>query len=116
MTEDKRKENQTTEEIKPEGELGKIREVQLVTKSGTIMTHLMTYTGPNGSEYRLHDAEYKGKHYFDFRKYDQRTRGGIPTRGGIRLNPRLLEFLEDSMMRWRRFYKQTTIKEVKHEI
>lgn len=87
-----------------------------VTKSGTIMTHLMTYSGPNGSEYRLHDAEYEGKHYFDFRKYDQRTRGGMPTRGGIRLNPRLLEFLEDAMMRWRRFYKQTVVREGKREI
>ena len=92
------------------------REGQLVTKSGTIMTHLMTYSGPSGSEYRLHDAEFKGKHYFDFRKYDPRTRGGVPTRGGIRLNPRLLEFLEDAMMRWRRFYKQTVVREGKREV
>ena len=96
----------------PEG----TREDQKVTKSGTIMTHLMTYSGPNGSEYRLHDAEYKGKHYFDFRKYDPRTRGGVPTRGGIRLNPRLLEFLEDGMMRWRRFYKQIVVREGKREV
>ena len=93
-----------------------IRESQLVTKSGTIMTHLMTYSGPNGFEYRLHDAEYKGKHYFDFRKYDPRTRGGVPTRGGLRLNPRLLEFLEDAMMRWRRFYKQTVVREGKRDV
>lgn len=88
----------------------------MITKSGTIMTHLMTYTSANGTEYRLHDAEYKGKHYFDFRRYDPRMPGGMPTRGGLRLNPRMLEFLEDSMMRWRRFYKQVVVKEAKREV
>ena len=86
---------------------------QKVTKTGTIMTHLMTYAGPNGSEYRLHDAEYQGKHYFDFRKYDSRTRGDMSTPAGVRLNPRLLEFLEDAMMQWRRFHKKITVKEGK---
>jgi len=88
----------------------------LVTRSGTIMTHLMTYSAPTGSQYRLHDAEYKGKHYFDFRRYDPRTRGGVPTQGGLRLNPRTLEFLEDAMMRWRRFYKQSVVQEGKREV
>lgn len=106
-----------TEQAKDRNREGSSREPHtLVTKSGTIMTHLMSYSAPNGSEYRLHDAEYKGKHYFDFRRYDPRSRGGVPTQGGLRLNPRTLEFLEDAMMRWRRFYKQTVIQEGKREV
>lgn len=107
-----------TEDQKPEDQKSPMttNQDQTVTKSGTIMTHLMTYTGSNGAEYRLHDAEYRGKHYFDFRKYDQRTRGGMPTKGGLRLNPRMLEFLEDGMMRWRRFYKQAVVREAKREV
>ena len=107
MTEDQKLQDQNNQ-ITPNGD-------QKVTKSGTIMTHLMTYSGPNGSEYRLHDAEYQGKHYFDFRKYIQQTRGGMPTPAGVRLNPKLLEFLEDAMMRWRRFYKQIIVREAKRE-
>jgi len=86
-----------------------------LTPSGTIMTHLMTYRTPGGKEFRLHDAEYKGKHYFDYRKYDQRTRGASPTKSGLRAGPKDLEFLEDAMMRWRRYYKQVIVREAKRE-
>jgi len=86
---------------------------QRVTKTGTIMTHLMSYAGPNGSEFQLRDAEYQGKHYFDFRKFDPKRRGDKPMPTGIRLSPKGLAFLEDAMANWRRYYKQIQVKEGK---
>lgn len=90
-----------------------LNEGQRITKTGTIMTHLMSYAGPNGTEYQLRDAEFKGKHYFDFRKFDPLKRGDKPMPMGIRLSPKGLEFLEDAMAKWRRFYKQIQVKEGK---
>lgn len=83
--------------------------------SGTIMTHLMTYRIPGGREYQLHDAEYNGRHYFDFRKYDQKAVGTIPTKSGFRANFKELEFLTDAVMRWRRYHRHVVVKEAKRE-
>ena len=93
-----------------------LNEGQKITKTGTIMTHLMTYAGPNGTEYQLRDAEYQGKHYFDYRKFDPLRRGDKPVPTGIRLSPKGLTFLEDAMGIWRRFYKQIQVKEGKRDI
>ena len=93
-----------------------LNQEQKITKTGTIMTHLLTYAGPNGSEYQLRDAEFKGKHYFDFRKFDPLRRGDKPAPTGIRLSPQGLELLEDAMAKWRRYYKQIQVKEAKLDI
>ncbi len=108
MTEDQR--NQAPIPSRP------LNQGQTITKTGTIMTHLMTYAGPNGTEFQLRDAEYQGKHYFDFRKFDPLRRGDKPLPTGIRLSPKGLEFLEDAMAQWRRFHKQVVVREGKRGV
>jgi len=70
------------------------------------MTHLFSYQGPRGQEIRLHDAEFLGRHYFDFRFYEKGNRGIFPKERGIRLGLREVEFLQDAVARWKAFHKE----------
>ena len=67
------------------------------------MTHLVSYEGPRGQEIRLSNAEFRGEHYLDFRFYEKRSRGAVPTKRGIRLGLRSIEYLEDAISRWKAF-------------
>ena len=106
-----------TEDQKPQEQISSraLNEGQKITKTGTIMTHLLTYAGPNGTEYQLRDAEFQGMHYFDFRKFDPLRRGDKPAPTGIRLSPKGLGLLEDAMAKWRRYYKETIVKKGKFD-
>ncbi len=70
------------------------------------MTHLVSYEAQRDQEIRLHDAEFRGRHYFDFRFYEKRTRGMVPTPRGIRLGLQAVEHLEDAISRWKSFIKR----------
>lgn len=85
---------QTKEEEKRKGNPGEAR-----------MTHLISYQASRGQEIRLHDAEFRGEHYFDFRFYDKGNQGMVPTKRGIRLGLLDVGRLRDSISRWRSFYK-----------
>lgn len=70
------------------------------------MTHLLSYKGPRGQEARLHDAEFRGEHYFDFRFYEGGKEGVVPTRRGIRIGAKFVEHLEEAITRWKEFVRQ----------
>ncbi len=72
------------------------------------MTHLLSYQGPREGEMRLHDAEYRGEHYFDYRRYEKLTRGMASTPKGLRLSRSGVGLLKDAIARWEEFYKQVT--------
>ena len=75
-------------------------------KDEAVMTRLMTYQGPRDQEIRLHNAEFRGKHYFDFRFYEKGSGGDIPTRRGVRLAATSVGHLEDAISRWKSFIKE----------
>jgi hypothetical protein len=75
------------------------------------MTYLLSYETPRGQEIRVHDAEFRGQHYFDFRFYEKGTQGSVPTRRGIRLGLRDVGHLEDAVSKWRSFLERLEPKD-----
>ena len=70
------------------------------------MTHLMSYQGPRDQEIRLHNAEFRGKHYLDFRFYDKKSGRDIPTKRGVRLDSVSVGHLEDAILKWKSFVEE----------
>ncbi|GEM_PF-6634939 len=78
------------------------------SQTETKMTHLMTYQGPRGDEMQLNDAEFRGEHYFDYRRYTQLARGKTPTPKGLRLSRTGVGHLKDAISQWEKYYEKIT--------
>lgn len=76
----------------------------------TKMIHLMSFPASRGDEWQLHDAEYRGQHFFDYRRYESRTRGKVATPKGVRLSRYGVEHLKDAICKWEEFYKRTVLQ------
>ena len=76
------------------------------TSDEALMTYIGSYMAPREQEIRLHDAEFRGKHYFDFRFYDKRSDGGIPTKRGVRLDVTSVGHLVDAISSWQAFLQE----------
>lgn len=89
----------------PETKQAKPKEKSKDVPGEARMSHLLSYEGSRGQEIRLHDAEFRSEHYFDFRFYDKGSEGMIPTKRGIRLSLRDVGYLEDAIPRWKEYLK-----------
>ncbi len=65
---------------------------------------LRTYPAHEGREFRLHDVEFYGKSYFDFRLFEKYLTGVVSRKRGIRLSAPLVEFLEDAIWNWKSYH------------